>query len=110
MLKWLYLSIAIVAEIIATSALKSSDGCTKILPTSITFVGYAIAFYLLSLTLKEIPIGIVYAIWSAVGIVCIALIGYFFYQQSLDLPAIIGIALIVAGVIVMNVFSKSVSH
>lgn len=109
-MKWIFLSIAIVAEIIATSALKSAEGFTKLIPSLIVVIGYGIAFYFLSLTLEYISVGIAYAIWSGVGITLISIIGYCFYKQTLDLPAIIGILLIMAGVIVINLFSKSVSH
>jgi small multidrug resistance pump len=109
-MKWIFLLIAIIAEVIATSALKSAEGFTKPGPSIIVLFGYGIAFYFLSLTLKQIPVGIAYAIWSGVGIILISTIGYFFYKQTLDLPAIIGILLIMAGVIVINLFSKSVSH
>ncbi|MFC4275441.1 DMT family transporter [Achromobacter aloeverae] len=109
-MKWLYLAIAIGAELIATSALKASDGFTRLLPSAITVVGYLVSFYFLSQTLREIPVGIAYAIWSGVGIVLISLIGLVFFKQHLDLPALIGIGLIVAGVIVMNVFSDAVKH
>src|SRR5690606_18093552 len=110
LMKWVYLGIAIVAEIIATSALKSAEGFTRLLPSAITVAGYAVAFYFLALTLREIPVGIAYAIWSGVGIVLISLVGALFFKQHLDAPAILGIALIIAGVVVMNVFSKSVGH
>lgn len=109
-MKWIYLLIAIVAEVIATSALKAADGFTKLVPSLIVVAGYGVSFFFLSLTLKEIPVGISYAVWSGVGITLISLIGYFFYKQSLDAPALIGIGLIVCGVIVINLFSKSVSH
>jgi len=109
-MKWVFLSIAIIAEVIATSALKSAEGFTKLVPSIIVILGYGIAFYFLSLTLKTIPVGIAYAIWSGVGITLISMIGYFVYKQTLDLPAIIGILLIIAGVIVINLFSKSISH
>ncbi len=107
---YLPLAIAIVAEVIATTALKSSESFTRVLPSIITVVGYAIAFYCLSLTLRSIPTGIAYAIWSGVGIVLISLAGWFIRKQSLDLPALIGLALIIAGVIIVNVFSKSSVH
>ena len=109
-MRWVFLSIAILAEVIATSALKSSEGFSKIIPSGVVIVCYGISFYFLSLTLKTIPVGIAYAIWSGVGITLISIIGYFIYRQSLDLSAIIGILLIIAGVIVINLFSKSVSH
>ena len=109
-MKWIYLALAIIAEVIATSALKSSEGFTKLTSSLLVLVGYSISFFFLSLVLKNIPIGLAYAIWSGVGIVLIALIGYFKFQQSLDLAAIIGIAFIMVGVIIINVFSRSISH
>lgn len=107
---WLILGIAIVSEVIATSALKASDGFTRLLPSVIVVVGYGIAFYCLALVLRTLPVGIVYAIWSGVGVALIALVGWLLYGQTLDLPAIVGIGLIVAGVAVLNVFSKTVAH
>ena len=108
--QWLILGGAIIAEVIATSALKASEGFSKLAPSVITAVGYLIAFYLLSLTLRVIPVGIAYAIWSGVGTVLIALVGWALYGQKLDLAAVIGMGLIVSGVIVLNVFSKSSAH
>lgn len=105
--KWLILGIAIVAETIATSAMKASEGFTRTIPSIIVVVGYAIAFYCLSLTLKSIPVGVAYAIWSGVGIVLISLAGWIIFGQKLDAAAIIGMALIIAGVVIMNVFSRS---
>lgn len=90
--------------------LKQSEQFTKLVPSVFTILGYAAAFYCLSVVLKNIPVGIAYAIWSGVGIILIALIGFFVFKQHLDLPAIIGLALIIAGVVVINVFSNSVSH
>ncbi len=107
---WLILGIAIVSEVIATSALKASDGFTRLLPSVIVVVGYGIAFYCLALVLRTLPVGIVYAIWSGVGVALIALVGWLLYGQTLDLPAIVGIGLIVAGVAVLNIFSKTVAH
>lgn len=107
---WLFLSAAIIAEVIATSALKASNSFTKLWPTVLVIAGYGAAFYLLTLTLRVIPIGVAYAVWSGVGIVLISAIAWFWYGQKLDLPAIIGIALIVVGVVVLNLFSKSISH
>lgn len=109
-MKYLYLTIAIVAEVIATSALKSAEGFSKLGPSLLVIIGYGVAFYFLSLTLKTIPVGISYAIWSGLGITLVSIIGYFFYKQSLDLPAIIGLLMILGGVVVINVFSKTVSH
>lgn len=110
MKSWIFLSIAIVAEVIATSALKASEGFTKPLPTTLMIVGYGIAFYLLALTLRTIPVGVAYAIWSGAGIVLIAAVGWMLFGQRLDLPAFIGMGLILAGVVVLNVFSKAVAH
>lgn len=107
---YLYLSLAIAFEVAATTALQASDGFTRPAQTTIALIGYAIAFYCLSLTLRTIPVGIAYAIWSAVGIVLIAAIGWAFYRQALDAPAIIGIGLIIAGVLMINLFSSSVRH
>jgi small multidrug resistance pump len=101
------LSIAIAAEVIATSALKASRGFTQLAPSMVVILGYAIAFYALSLTLKSMPLGIAYGLWSAVGIVLVSLAGWLFYQQKLDLPAIVGLALIIAGVLVVNLLSKT---
>ena len=107
---YVYLFFAIAAEIIGTSALKASHQFTKLVPSIIVFVGYGAAFYLLSLVLRTVPVGIAYAIWCGVGIVFITLIGIFFFKEKLDLPAIIGIGLIVAGVFVINLFSKVSAH
>jgi small multidrug resistance pump len=107
---WLTLSLAILAEVIATSALKASDSFSHLWPSIVVIVGYGVAFFCLSLTLRQMPLGIAYAVWSGAGTALIALIGVVVYQQKLDLPAIIGIALIVAGVLVLNLFSKSSAH
>ena len=107
---YLILFLAIVFETVATSFLKQSGQFTKLVPSIFMLLGYAAAFYCLSIVLKSIPVGIAYAIWSGVGIVLIALIGFFVFKQHLDLAAIIGLALIIAGVVVINVFSNSVSH
>ena len=109
-MNWLYLGIAIVAEVIATSALKSADGFTRLAPSLVVVAGYVIAFYFLSLTLKTVPVGLAYAIWAGVGMVLIALIGWLVLGQPLDLPAVIGIGFIIAGVVVINGFSKSIAH
>jgi multidrug transporter EmrE-like cation transporter len=105
--KWIILGMAIVAETVATSAMKSSEGFTRLVPSVIVVIGYGIAFYFLSMTLKEIPVGIAYAIWSGVGIVLISLVGWIMFGQKLDAPALIGMALIISGVVVMNAFSTS---
>lgn len=110
MQKWIFLVIAIISEVIATSALKSSAGFTRLWPSIIVVTGYASAFYFLSLTLNVIPIGIAYAIWSGVGVALIALISWLYFKQPLDFAAIVGLLLIVAGVVVINLFSKSVPH
>jgi small multidrug resistance pump len=104
------LAIAIVAEVIATSALRASDGFTRWLPAVVVMIGYGVSFYMLSLTLKSIPVGIVYAIWSGVGIVLITLVALVMYKQVPDLPAVAGLGLIVAGVVVLNLFSKMQTH
>ena len=108
--QWAFLVIAIVSEVAATSALKASAGFTRLWPSLLVVGGYAAAFYFLSLTLRTIPIGVAYAIWSGAGVALIALIAWIFYGQALDAAAIIGLLLIVAGVIVLNVFSQTVSH
>ena len=109
-MSWVYLLTAIVAEVIATSALKASDGFSKLLPSVITVAGYAVAFYCLSLTLRHIPGGVAYAVWSGLGVVLITAVAWLVFGQKLDLPALIGMGLIVAGVVVMNVFSKATAH
>jgi small multidrug resistance pump len=109
-MNWLYLAVAIVLEVVATSALKASDGFTKLLPSLLVVLGYSAAFYTLSLTLRTMPVGVVYGVWSGVGVVLITLVGWLFFKQELDGPALLGIALISAGVIVLNFFSKAVPH
>lgn len=99
---WLLLTGAILAEVVGTTALKASEGFTRLGPSAIVVLGYALAFYLLSLTLRSIPVGVAYAIWSGLGTVLIALAGWWLFGQRLDSPALIGIALIVTGVLVMN--------
>lgn len=107
---YLSLAIAIIAEVVATTALRASTGFTVLMPSAIAIVGYVVAFYFLSLTLKTMPVGIAYALWSGVGIVLISIAGWLIYKQVLDAPALIGMALIGAGVIVINLFSKSTVH
>ena len=109
-MKYVYLLTAIIAEVIATSALNASDQFTKWVPSLITLVGYGIAFYFLSLTLRSMPVGIVYASWSGIGIVLVALVGMFVFRQVPDLPAIVGMVLIITGVLVMNLLSKTTGH
>lgn len=104
------LAVAIVAEVIATTALKSSNGFSKLVPSAIVLIGYAVSFYFLSITLKTLPTSISYAIWAGAGIVLISLAGWVFHQQSLDLPALIGIGLIISGVLIINLLSKSAAH
>ncbi|MDF2416726.1 MULTISPECIES: DMT family transporter [Acinetobacter] len=106
-MSYLFLTIAIIAEVIATSALKASQGFSVLIPSIITILGYAVALFFLSLTLKTIPVGIAYAIWSGAGIVLISTVGWIFFKQHLDLAAIIGLGLMLAGIIVINVFSNS---
>ncbi len=107
---YLYLGAAIVAEVIATSLLKTSQGFTRLWPSVATVIGYAISFYCLAQTLGSVPTGLAYAIWSGAGIVLISLIAWWVFGQTLDAPALIGMGLIVAGVVVINLFSKSVAH
>lgn len=107
---WIYLFVAILGEVVATSSLKLVEGFTRLVPSIVSVAGYGVAFYFLSLALKNIPLGIAYAIWCGIGIVVITLVGWFFYRQPLDMPAIIGMALILAGVLAIYIFSKSIIH
>jgi small multidrug resistance pump len=107
---YLYLGIAIVCEVIATSAMRASNGFTRLGPSVIVVIGYGCAFYLLSLTLRTVPVGVAYAIWSGLGIVLVSLAAYVVYHQVLDFAALAGMALILSGVVVMNVFSKAAVH
>ena len=109
-MKWVYLSIAICAEVIATSALKASEGFSRWLPTLIVVIGYAVAFYFLSITLKTMPIGIAYAVWSGLGVVLVSIVGIVFLGQSIDAAGMIGISLILAGVLVLNLISRTSIH
>lgn len=109
-MSWLYLALAIVAEVIATSFLKASAGFTKLGPSLVVVAGYGLAFFLLSLTLRSIPVGIAYAVWSGAGIVLISAVGWLALGQKLDPPALLGIGLILAGVLVLNLFSKTAVH
>ncbi len=106
---YIYLAIAIVAEVAATSSLKASEEFTKIIPSVIVIAGYGVSFYFLTLTLRAIPVGITYAIWSGLGIVLVTLAGMFLYKQMPDTPALIGMGLIIAGVVVINAFSKTIN-
>lgn len=110
MMHWLILAVAIVVEVIATTALKSSEGFTKLWPSMLVVSGYSSAIYLLSLTLEAIPVGIVYAIWSGVGIILIAITATLFLGQRLDAPAMVGMALIISGVVVIHLFSQVSVH
>jgi small multidrug resistance pump len=107
---WVYLGIAIAAEVMATTALKFVEGYTRLVPTAIVVIGYGIAFYCLSKVLNFIPISITYAIWSGAGIVLVSIVGWVWLGQKLDLWALIGIGLILAGVLVINLLSNSVTH
>jgi len=109
-MNYLFLAIAILAEVLATSSLKASDGFTRLGPSVVVIVGYAVAFYCLSLTLRTVPLGVAYAIWSGVGVALVTVIGWFVYHQHLDTPAFFGIGLIVVGVIILNLFSKVTPH
>jgi multidrug transporter EmrE-like cation transporter len=104
------LGLAIVAEVIGTTALKASEGFTRLWPSLIVVVGYGVAFYCLSLVLKSIPVGVTYAVWSGLGIVLITVVAYLVYGQRIDLAGLIGMGLIIAGVVVLNVFSKTTVH
>lgn len=106
----LALSIAIVCEVIATSYIPKTEQFTKMMPSTVVLIGYGIAFFLLSVTVKTMPVGVVYAIWSGAGIVLVATVGYFVYGQRLDLPALVGIGFILTGVMIVNLLSKTVGH
>ncbi|RTO96182.1 SMR family transporter [Enterobacter hormaechei] len=107
---YIFLTFSILCEVIATTALKASDSFTKFWPSALTILFYAFAFYSLTIPMKTIPTGIIYAIWSGAGIVLIGLVSWLIQGQKLDLPAILGMLLIVLGVLVINIFSKAVSH
>ena len=107
---WLYLAIAITAEVIATSALKASQGFSQLKPTVIVLLGYTVAFYFLSLTLKTMPVGIAYAVWSGLGVVLVSAVGWIYLGQKMDAGALLGIGLIVSGVLILNLFSSITPH
>ena len=107
MSKWIFLTLAIISEVIGTSFLKSTEGFTKLLPSIIVLVGYCAAFYFLSLTLDSIPIGMAYAIWSGVGIAAITVVSVIFFEQKLDFAAVVGMGLIIAGVVVLRLYSEA---
>lgn len=106
----LCLAVAIVAEVVATTALKASDGFTRLVPSLIAILGYGLAFWLLSITMRVMPTGIVYAVWSGVGVVLIAAVSWIWFGQRLDAPAVFGLGLIIAGVVVVNLFSDALRH
>ncbi len=106
---YVYLGIAIVAEVIATSSLKASQEFTRLWPSVAVVVGYGVAFYMMTIVLRTLSVGVTYAIWSGMGIVLVAVAGWVIYKQPVDLPAAIGMGLIVAGVAVINLFSSTVS-
>ena len=107
---YLLLFFAVVAEVIATSALKASENFTRLIPSILVVAGYGVAFSLLSMTLKTLPLGVAYAVWSGVGTALVAVVGWLLYKQALDLPAILGVALIITGTLVLNLFSKVSAH
>jgi small multidrug resistance pump len=107
---WLYLSIAILAEVMATTALKLCEGFTKFIPSLLVVMGYAGAFYFLSRVLNQIPISVAYAIWSGAGVALVGLVGWIWFGQKLDIAALVGMGLIVCGVIIINLFSKTAAH
>ncbi len=109
-MQYVYLAISIIAEVIATSSLKASEGFTKLIPSIIVVVGYGVAFHFLALTLKTIPIGVAYAIWAGAGVTLVAVVGWLLFGQKLDAPAVIGMGLIITGVVVLQVFSKAAGH
>ncbi|MFE8070699.1 multidrug efflux SMR transporter [Marinobacteraceae bacterium S3BR75-40.1] len=109
-MNFVFLTLAIVAEVVATSALKSSAGFTRLWPSVVVVCGYGFSFFMLSLALRSIPMGVAYALWAGLGIVLIALVGVFFYNEKLDLPAIAGFTLIISGVLVLNLFSRTAGH
>ena len=110
MKSWLFLAVAIFGEVVATSALKSSNGFTKLVPSIVVVVGYGFALYFLSLALKSIPVGIAYAVWAGLGIVLVAAIAWVLYGQKLDFWALVGMGLIISGVAVLNLLSNASAH
>ncbi len=107
---YILLVLAVLAETIGTSALQASQQFTRLWPSVLVVAAYGISFYMMGLTLKFMPVGIVYAMWSGLGIVFIAAIGYVVFGQGLDLPAVLGIGLILVGILVIHLFSKSTGH
>jgi len=107
---YLYLALAIISEVAATSALKASEEFTKLIPSTIVIVGYGVAFYFMTLVLRSIPLGVTYAIWSGLGIVLVTIVGFVLYKEIPDIPALIGMSLIIFGVLVIHVFSNTIKH
>ena len=107
---YLYLFLAVVGEVVGTSTLKATEGFTRLWPTLIVVVAYGVAFYFLSLSVQRFPIGVLYAVWSGLGVVLIAIAGYLIYGDRLDLPAILGLTMIIAGVATIQIFSDTVRH
>ncbi len=107
---YLYLVIAVLFEVIATTALKETQGFTRLIPSLVVVAGYGLAFYFLSLPLRALPIGVVYALWSGAGIVLITTIGWIWFRQALDLPAVVGMGFILVGVVIINLFSRTLAH
>ncbi len=107
---YLYLTIAIITEVLATNALKASEEFTKLGPSIIVVVGYGVSFYFFALVLKTIPVGVAYAIWAGMGMVLVAVVAALVFKQLPDVPAVVGMVLIISGVVVINVFSKTVGH
>lgn len=110
MKNWLFLGVAIIGDVVATSALKSSEGFTRLVPSVVVLIGYGVAFYFLSLALESIPVGIAYAVWAGLGIVLVAAIAWVFHDQKLDAWALVGMGLIISGVAVLNLLSKTSAH
>lgn len=110
LLNYFYLVVAILFEVIATTALKQTEGFTRLAPSLVSIAGYSLAFYFLSLPLRTMPVGVVYAIWCGAGIIFITAIGWVWFRQALDLPALAGMGLIMAGVVVINLWSKTIVH
>ncbi|MDL2272533.1 multidrug efflux SMR transporter [Desulfovibrio sp. OttesenSCG-928-I05] len=109
MMHWLLLFIAILCETLASAAVKLSEGFTRPVPTVGLFIGYGVSLYLFSLAIKTIPVGIAYAVWSGVGVALIVALGWYFFGQKLDLAALVGLAFIIAGILIIHLFSKSIS-
>ena len=107
---YVYLALAIIAEVAATSALKASEEFSRLIPSLIVVVGYSVAFYFMTLVLRVMPVGVTYAIWSGLGIVLVTVAGFFLYRQTPDIPAMLGMGLIISGVVVIHVFSGTYSH